>query len=232
MKNNLLSIIIPAFNEEENIQNTAKVVCGIMEEAKIPFEILFVSDGSKDTTFQKVLELATADSRIRGIEFSKNFGKDISKIIKPVLFVTKSKNVNDLMKELQSKKLHMAIVADEYGSTAGIVTLEDILEEIVGDIWDEHDDVIIDVREIGEGEYIVTGKANIEKVFSQIGIDVEPQALTVNGWAMDALARIPAVSDEFEADGLHAKVLKMNGRRIENLKITKLAPDEAEAEED
>lgn len=164
--------------------------------------------------------------------FSKNFGKDISKIIKPVLFVTKSKNVNDLMKELQSKKLHMAIVADEYGSTAGIVTLEDILEEIVGDIWDEHDDVVIDVREIGEGEYIVTGKANIEKVFSQIGIDVEPQALTVNGWAMDALARIPAVSDEFEADGLHAKVLKMNGRRIENLKIIKLAPEEDEEQED
>jgi CBS domain containing-hemolysin-like protein len=163
--------------------------------------------------------------------FSKEFGEDITPLLKPVLYVTKSKNVNDLMKELQSKKLHMAIVADEYGSTAGIVTLEDILEELVGDIWDEHDDVVIDVREIGEDEYIVSGKANLAKVFSEIGVDVEPEALTINGWAMDVLMRIPAAGDEFDADGLHARVLKMNGRRIENMKIVKL-PSEDEDKDD
>ena len=175
---------------------------------------------------------------ITGILYYKDFFiKDfdsISSIIKPVIFVTKNKNVNELMNELQEKKLHLAVVTDEYGSTAGIVTLEDILEEIVGDIWDEHDDVEIDVKEIGEGEYIVAGKANISKVFDEIGVDVEPEALTVNGWAMDVLSRIPAVGDEFEADGLAAKVLNMNGRRIGNLKIVKLAPEdeEEESEED
>jgi CBS domain containing-hemolysin-like protein len=163
--------------------------------------------------------------------FSKEFGEDITPLLKPVLYVTKSKNVNDLMKELQSKKLHMAIVADEYGSTAGIVTLEDILEELVGDIWDEHDDVVIEVREIGEDEYIVSGKANLAKVFSEIGVDVEPEALTINGWAMDVLMRIPAAGDEVDADGLHARVLKMNGRRIENMKIVKL-PSEDEDKDD
>ena len=76
MKNPLLSIVIPAFNEEENIQNTAHVTAGIMEEANIPFELIFVSDGSKDTTFAKVLELAKTDRRIRGLEFSRNFGKE------------------------------------------------------------------------------------------------------------------------------------------------------------
>ena len=76
MRNPLLSIVIPAFNEEENIQNTAKVTAGIMEEAQIPFELIFVSDGSKDKTFSKVLELAKADRRIRGLEFSRNFGKE------------------------------------------------------------------------------------------------------------------------------------------------------------
>ena len=162
--------------------------------------------------------------------FTKDFD-DISSIIKPVIFVTKNKNVNDLMNELQQNKLHLAVVADEYGSTAGIVTLEDILEEIVGDIWDEHDDVEIDVKEIGEDEYIVTGKANISKVFDEIGVDVEPEALTVNGWAMDVLSRIPAVGDEFEADGLFAKVLNMNGKRIGNLKIVKLAPANDEKNE-
>ena len=76
MKNRLLSIIIPAFNEEENIENTANVVRGIMDEAQIPCELVFVSDGSKDKTFSKVLELAESDERIRGLEFSRNFGKE------------------------------------------------------------------------------------------------------------------------------------------------------------
>ncbi len=173
---------------------------------------------------------------ITGILYYKDFFikdfEDISSILKPVMFVTKNKNVNELMNELQEKKLHLAVVTDEYGSTAGIVTLEDILEEIVGDIWDEHDDVEIDVREIGEGEYIVAGKANISKVFDEIGIDAAPEALTVNGWAMDVLSRIPAVGDEFESDGLFAKVLNMNGKRIGNIKIIKLAPEDEESEED
>jgi len=164
--------------------------------------------------------------------FTREFSDgEIEKIIKPVIFVTKNRNVNELMNELQEKKLHLAVVTDEYGSTAGIVTLEDILEEIVGDIWDEHDDVVIDVSEIGDGEYIVSGKANISKVFDEIGVDTEPEALTVNGWAMDALARIPTEGDTFEADGLSATVLKMNGKRIDNLRIIKLAPEE-EAEEE
>ena len=76
MKNSLLSIVIPAFNEEENILNTAKVVQNIMEEAQIPYEIIFVSDGSTDSTFDKIAELAKADHRIRGLEFSRNFGKE------------------------------------------------------------------------------------------------------------------------------------------------------------
>jgi len=76
MKNRLLSIIIPAFNEEENIENTANVVRGIMDQAQIPCELVFISDGSKDKTFEKVLALAEQDERIRGLEFSKNFGKE------------------------------------------------------------------------------------------------------------------------------------------------------------
>lgn len=162
--------------------------------------------------------------------FTKEFDS-IESITKPVIFVTKNRNVNELMNEFQEKKLHLAVVTDEYGSTAGIVTLEDIIEEIVGDIWDEHDDIEIDVSEVGDGEYIVSGKANASKVFDEIGIDKEPEALTINGWAIDALARIPLEGDEFEADGLAAKVLKMNGKRIENLHIVKLAVEDEEDDE-
>ena len=163
--------------------------------------------------------------------FTKDF-ESIESIMKPVIFVTKNRNVNELMNEFQENKLHLAVVTDEYGSTAGIVTLEDIIEEIVGDIWDEHDDVEIDVNEIGDGEYIISGKANASKVFDEIGIDKEPEALTINGWAIDALARIPREGDEFEADGLAAKVLKMNGKRIENIHVTKLVLNEEDEDDE
>lgn len=190
----------------------------------------------KSTGYSRLPVYSEDLDNILGILYYKDFFTkeffSIESIMKPVIFVTKTRNVNELMNELQEKKLHLAVVTDEYGSTAGIVTLEDILEEIVGDIWDEHDRVEVDVNQIGENEYIISGKANISKVFDEIEIDVEPEALTVNGWAMDALARIPAEGDEFEADGLSAKVLKMNGKRIENLHIVKLAPPEEDEDED
>jgi CBS domain containing-hemolysin-like protein len=140
--------------------------------------------------------------------------------------------INDLLKELQEKQLHLAVVTDEYGSTAGIVTLEDILEEIVGEIWDEHDEIIEEIKQIGEKEYIVSGKANTEKLFDLLDIDYEAESVTVNGWAMEALGKIPEVGDTFDDLGLAVKVLMMDGRRIENVHITDNRPtSEEDAEE-
>ena len=155
----------------------------------------------------------------------------ITEILKPVIFVTKTQKINDVLKDLQEKQLHLAIVTDEYGSTAGLVTLEDIIEEIVGEIWDEHDEKIEEIKEISEKEYIISGKANLEKVFDMFDIDEEPEVLTVNGWAMTILGRIPQEGDAFEQYGLLVKVLKMNGRRIENLHITDARVDEEEEKE-
>ncbi len=154
----------------------------------------------------------------------------ISEVInnKPVLYVTKTMKINELLKELQEKQLHLAVVTDEYGSTAGIVTLEDILEEIVGEIWDEHDEKVEEVKQLSDKEYIVSGKANLEKIFDMFDITETPDVLTVNGWAMKELGRIPQENDSFEALGLGVKVLKMNGRRVENLHIT----DNRENDED
>ena len=156
----------------------------------------------------------------------------LSEIVKPVIFVAKTQNVNDLMKELQEKQLHMAVVMDEYGSTAGIVTLEDIVEEIVGEIWDEHDEIIEEIKSVGEGEYIVSGMANLEKLFEELEIelDEDEDAMTVNGWAMKELDRIPEEGDSFEALGLTVKVLKMDGRRIENIHILDNRSTETEEE--
>ena len=156
--------------------------------------------------------------------YSSSFedGCDVTELTKPVMYVPKTQKINDLLKDLQKNQRHIAIVTDEYGSTAGLITLEDILEEIVGDIWDEHDEIVEEIKEISEGEYIVSGKANVEKFFEELEIeeDEELDALTVNGWAMDALGRIPEVGDVFEANGLSVEVLEMDGRRIENLHIS------------
>ncbi|MBQ2793589.1 MAG: HlyC/CorC family transporter [Clostridia bacterium] len=178
---------------------------------------------------------------ITGIIYYKDFfttvykrTAPISDIVKPVIYVTKSMKINDLLKELQEKQLHLAVVTDEYGSTAGIVTLEDILEEIVGEIWDEHDEIIEEIKEIGEKEYIVSGMANIEKLFDELDLEEpeeEIESTTVNGWAMDILGRIPEEGDSFEALGLTVKVLKMDGRRIEDLHILDSRESESEEEE-
>ena len=166
--------------------------------------------------------------------YMTDFDKEspITEILKPVIFVTKTQKIGDVLKDLQEKQLHLAIVTDEYGSTAGIVTLEDIIEEIVGEIWDEHDERIEEIKEIGEGEYIISGKANLEMVFDMFDIDDEPEVLTVNGWAMTILGRIPQEGDSFTSAGLSVEVLKMNGRRIENLHITDVRTEEADETED
>ena len=165
---------------------------------------------------------------IHGIVYYKDFFSDaqntaitIPEIVKPVMYVTKTQKINDVLKDLQEKQMHMAIVTDEYGSTAGIVTLEDILEEIVGEIWDEHDEIIEEIKKVGECEYIVSGMANLEKLFEELDIelDEEMDAITVNGWAMNILDRIPEEGDSFEELGLTVRVLKMDGRRIEDLHI-------------
>lgn len=158
----------------------------------------------------------------------------IDEIIKPVIYVAKTQKVNDLMKELQEKQLHLAVVMDEYGSTAGIVTLEDILEEIVGDIWDEHDEIIEEIKEISDGEYEVSGMTNIEKLFDELDLpfDDELDAATANGWAMAVLERIPEEGDSFEHMGLKVNVLKMDGKRIETLHIVDERPSDDDDHDD
>lgn len=143
----------------------------------------------------------------------------LHEIIKPVIYVAKAQPVNELMKELQEKQLHMAVVTDEFGSTAGIVTLEDILEEIVGEIWDEHDEIIEEIKSVAENEYVVSGRANIENFFSELDIDEEIESVTVGGWAMEALGKIPEVGDSFEEYGLAVEIIEMDGRRVESVRV-------------
>ncbi len=174
---------------------------------------------------------------IVGILYYKDFFttdfKTADEIIKPVTYVAKTKKISDLLKELQNKQMHLAVVIDEFGSTAGIVTLEDIIEEIVGEIWDEHDEKVEEIKETGEKEYIVSGKANLSKLFDILEIDdEETEAQTVNGWVMTTLEKIPEVGDTFEVDGIFAEVLEMDGKRVENVLIKDMRRTEEDEDED
>lgn len=179
---------------------------------------------------------------ITGIVYYKDFfatafktAVPVADIIKPVIYVTKTQKINDLLKDLQEKQMHLAVVSDEYGSTAGIVTLEDILEEIVGEIWDEHDEIVEEIKSTGDGEYIVSGMTNINKFYEELelgDLDEETDVTTVNGWAMDVLGKVPEEGDSFEYEGLTLRVLKMDGRRIQDLHILDSREKEEEGNSD
>ena len=176
---------------------------------------------------------------ITGIIYLKDFYNtafrtktSIEEIVKPVSFVPKSKKIADLRKELQEQQLHIAIVMDEFGCTVGLVTLEDILEELVGEIWDEHDEIVREIMQTDEHTWVVSGKANVEKVFEVLDQECAYEAMTVAGWVMEILEKIPAEGDHFEQDGLQVRVTKMYRKRIEQVEIIKAPVDASQEQED
>ena len=144
--------------------------------------------------------------------------KDVEKIIKPVAYVAETLKAAVLLRKMQAKKTHIAIVIDEYGGTTGLVTLEDIIEEIVGDIYDEHDAAASkDVRPAGENEYLVAGGADLEDFFELFDEEIEADVNTVNGWVMIELDRLPKEGDSFDYESkhklFHVKVSKADASR-------------------
>jgi len=151
--------------------------------------------------------------------------KPLSKIIKPVQFVSPAIKISRLLNILQKSKCHMAIVTDEYGGTMGIVTLEDILEELVGEIWDEHDKVVSEIDKVSDTEYYMAGGLNLDKMFEFFEMKNEFEDIsTVSGWIIETLGRIPDEGDYFEYQNLTVKVQKKDYRRIIKVKITVKEP--------
>ena len=150
----------------------------------------------------------------------KSMGLSLSDIIKPAVFVPENNKIGSLLKELQRKKLHMAVVVDEFGGTSGIVTMEDILEELVGDIWDEHDRVVNEIERISEREYIVLGNTSVEKLFDLLGKKAEFDVVSVSGWITEMFERIPQEGEKLLYEDCVVEVLKLNGQRIEKVRVS------------
>ena len=163
---------------------------------------------------------------IIGIIYQKDFYNQVYRgvcsveaIVRPALYVAKSKKINVLLKELQKNKMHIAVVIDEFGGTMGIVTLEDILEELVGEIWDEHDVVVQEIEKISDQEYLVLGNTSVEKLFEELGGEEEFESFTVSGWVMELAERIPEEGDVFYYENMTITVMKMKDRRVEQVRI-------------
>ncbi len=170
---------------------------------------------------------------IIGVIYHKDFhnyvyhtDRELSTIIRPAIFVTPNKKIDELLKELQQQKSHIAFILDEYAGTKGLVTLEDIVEELVGEIWDEHDEIIEEVVKQSEKEYTVLGSADIEDLFEELEIRKDIDVMTASGWVMEELGRIPSAGDVFESEGYRVTVLEMDENRVEKIAIEKLEETE------
>lgn len=155
---------------------------------------------------------------------------NIHDIMKKPIFVPQTIKIGSLLKLLQHEKCHMAVVSDEYGGTYGIVTMEDVLEELVGEIWDEHDEVEEDFTKVSDGVYTVSGSADPEETLENLGIDKEVDCATMGGWVMDELNKIPEVGDTFDCDGYTVTVTAVDGMRAETIEIKKDSEKEAAEE--
>ncbi|MCL2221232.1 MAG: hemolysin family protein [Oscillospiraceae bacterium] len=147
-------------------------------------------------------------------------------IISPALFTVTSAKVSDVLALFKDEQSHMAIVTDEYGGTEGIVTMDDILERLVGDILDESDEAVDEFVEIGEGKYKVLCSAYVTDMFAHFGIKAESESNTVCGWIMDSLRRIPEVGDSFTFENLCVTVTKAESRRAEECIVEVTPPPE------
>ena len=145
----------------------------------------------------------------------------VATLVRPAYVVPETKRVSDLLREFQRQQWQIAIVVDEYGGTAGLVTLEDLLEEIVGEIRDEYDVETEPVVDEGQGRYVVSGKADIETLGERLGVKLEGEGFeTVGGYVMARLGRVPAAGEVHTIDDLVVEILDAERRRVHRVRVS------------
>ena len=191
---------------------------------------IFMESGySRLPVYDESIDNITGVVHIR--DFIKCVGHNhqtLDSVITPAVYTVMSAKITELFKLLQKKKSHMAVVTDEYGGTEGIVTMENILEQLVGEIWDENDEVIEEFTPLLNGSHKVLCATSIEKMFEYFDMEDESEVSTVSGWIMDQLGRTPEEGDKFSYGKLHVTVTKADGRRAEECIIAVQAGEEEE----
>ena len=146
---------------------------------------------------------------------------NLEQCLRPVIFIPESKTLEDLLTEFQEKRMQMAVVIDEYGGVSGLVTVEDLVEEIVGELHDEFDRGESEIRKISDTEYYMDAGIDIDEITQTIGIPFEGEGFdTIGGFVLHQLGKIPSPGDEFSYNGLNIQVISTLGRRLKSLKIT------------
>ncbi|PYR61852.1 MAG: HlyC/CorC family transporter [Acidobacteria bacterium] len=157
--------------------------------------------------------------------------RPITGLLRPAVVVPETKRVPELLKQFQRQQTQIAIVVDEYGGTAGLVTIEDLLEEIVGEIRDEYDVESEPIVDEGNGHFVFSGKVDIDEVAQRLNVQIEREGFeTVGGFLMSHIGRVPTVGERFEIDGLVVEILDAERRRVNKVRMCKLST--AEEEED
>lgn len=195
---------------------------------------LFVENGySRLPVYHETID------NIIGVIHQKDFykarvrGEDRLAMIKsPVVYTTPNTKIFKLLRILQMNKVHMAVVVDEYGGTEGIVTLEDILEELVGEIWDEHDEVTEFLHKQPDGSYNIDCTTDLDDMYDLFEIKGECEASTVSGWVLEQIDRIPKQGDHFIAEGLEVTVTAVDNRRVMEINVKPAPQEKAESDDE
>lgn len=155
-------------------------------------------------------------------------------MIRDAYYVSEYKKIDELFKEMQKSKNHIAIVIDEYGGTAGLITIEDLLEEIVGNIFDEYDDVVLEYEQVNSDTYLVNGMLSLDEVNHIMDIELPEDELefdTISGMVLSLSGKMPEVGDEVEFDGIKFRIEEVEDKRITKIRITKNHDEEEKEEE-
>lgn len=202
-------------------------------EADMPLsEMIALSSGFTFTKFpvyednlDQILGIVHVKDLLRNLHKAENPNCTARDLCRESIFVPDSISVNQLLLEFRARHQHIAIVLDEFGGTAGLVTLEDLLEEIVGEVSDPFDETIPDIESLPDGTVLVDGLALIEDVNAELGLNLsDPDYNTMAGYVLGKLGRIPEVGDILQSDDVSLTVLAMDGLRIARLSLERLSP--------
>lgn len=185
-----------------------------------------------ETRYSRLPVYKDSIDNIIGILHEKDFIKQrsdgnfsLETASKPAIFVVSTTKISAVLQQLQKAKSHMAVVSGEFGDTVGIITMEDILEELVGEIWDEHDEVLSDITKVSDEEYKVLGSTSVNDLCDYFDLGtIDSESATVGGWVIDMLGKVPDMGDELTYQNLQITVSRTEFRRITELKVIILSP--------